>query len=96
MPLLWDGPIGRFVTTNSLLTGLNVIAAWGQIQSHLGRYLGNWLLTGILLLVGYALLAVSFIILFGLVCTIPLLFTASFYFLLFQAHLMGQLYRTTL
>lgn len=88
--------VGRYLTTNRFMDGLNFVAVWGQIQNNFGRYLGNWLTMAFKFLVVLILVIILCLVLIWPVCTIPLILPCAFYLMLFQMHLMGQLYRTTL
>lgn len=95
LPIVW----GRFAVTNQFAAGLQVGQIWKQVQVNIGRYVGNWLLTGLMLFVGITVISIFasiagalMVFLVGL-CVVPFVLMASFYTVLIQAHLMGQLYR---
>jgi hypothetical protein len=95
LPIVW----GRYAVTNQFASGLQVGQIWQQVQTNFGRYIGNWLLAGLMLFVGITVITIFasiagalMVFLVGL-CVIPFVLMASFYTVLIQAHLMGQLYR---
>jgi hypothetical protein len=95
LPAVW----GRYASSNSFVAGLQAVQMWEQIRANLGRYTGNWLLAGFMLLVSFTIVAIigsisgaTMIFLIGF-CGLPFVFMAGFYGSLIQAHLIGQLYR---
>lgn len=96
VPIVW----GRYAVTDQFASGLQIPQIWEQARTNFGRYVGNWLLTGLMLFISITAISIFAsitgalaVFLIGL-CFVPFVFMASFYITLIQAHLMGQLYRT--
>ena len=95
LPIVW----GRYAVTNQFAAGLQVGQIWQQVRVNVGRYVGNWLLAGLMLFVGitvisiFASIAGALMVFLVGICVVPFVLMASFYTVLIQAHLMGQLYR---
>jgi len=96
VPIVW----GRYAVTEQFMSGLQIPQIWEQTRTNFGRYIGNWLLTGLMLFISMTVITIFasitgalMVILVGL-CFVPFVLMASFYMSLIQSHLMGQLYRT--
>ena len=95
LPIVW----GRYAVTNQFSAGLQVGEIWAQVQNNFGRYIGNWLLAGLMLFISliaiwiFGTLSITLMVLLIGLCIMPFTFAISFYATLIQAHLMGQLYR---
>jgi hypothetical protein len=96
LPIVW----GRYAVSSEFMSGLQILDIWQQVQTNFSRYIGNWLLTGLMLFI-----SITVIVIFGSItgalmvlligfCMLPLVFMVGFYATLVQSHLMGQLYRT--
>lgn len=92
--------MGRYAETGNFMAGLQVQAIVAQVMGRFGSYLGNWVLAGLMLIIGLTILGVlsaitSITIAFCVgICGIPLIFAISFYMVAFQGHILGQLYKT--
>lgn len=96
VPIVW----GRYAVTDQFMSGLQISQIWKQAHTNFGRYVGNWLLTGLMLLISITVITIFAsitgalaVFLVGL-CFVPFVLMASFYMSLIQSHLIGQLYRT--
>jgi hypothetical protein len=95
LPLVW----GRYAVTNQFMAGLQVAQIWAQVRVNFARYIGNWLLAGLMLFLGvtvitiFASISIALMVIILGICIMPFALVAGFYTTLIQAHLMGQLYR---
>jgi hypothetical protein len=96
LPIVW----GRYAVSNQFMSGLQIAQILEQARTNFGRYVGNWLLTGLMLFISIiailifsSITSAMMIFLVGF-CFVPFIFMFSFYITLVQSHLMGQLYRT--
>lgn len=86
--------LGRYATTGRVTSALQFGAMWAQISPHFGRYVGNLLLRGIFLWLGFLwLIFLASLISVTVLLAIPVIIGLPLYLYVFYIHLMAQMYQ---